>query len=171
MRRLSMEICCLLLLVPWLLQSEPNRSWDSLVQTVKVGKKVVVTKTNLAKIEGKLLSIDSQEVKVEWKGNPELIKRADVYRFRYADIRARRAGWGALIGLGAGFAIGAAAAQDSDVHAGIVGAAFALPGVGIGAGAGAALPIGEPLYEAERPPTATARSVPEQPAAVHEAAP
>lgn len=133
-------------------QAEVNRSWDALVQNVKVGKKVVVTRTNTSNAEGKLLAIDPDTLTVKVRGASERIRREDVFRVRYADIRARHALIGLAAGVGAGFALGAGIGSrpGDDISRGGMGTAIAVIGGGIGAATGGLLPIGEPLYEARK---------------------
>jgi hypothetical protein len=117
-----------------------------------------MTMTN---VEGKLLAIDGQSIRIEQTGGAQTIEAADVFRVRYAGIRSHRAKWGALIGAAGGAIAGAIAYRDprtfqqSDgsthtnnmaIEAAVLGAIFiGLPGGAIG---GAVMPIGPPLYEA-----------------------
>lgn len=70
------------------------------------------------------------------------MERGDVFRVRYAGIRKKRALWGVLIGAVAGGAAMWGSHNDPDF-----GVVF---GLGAGAIVGGALPIGPPLYEAEK---------------------
>ena len=133
--------------------ADVNRSWEELTRTIVSGKKVVVTRMNSARMEGKLIRITAESITVDWKqsgtkGEPTTLQRTDVYRVRYADVRAKHALWGMLIGAAAGAAIGAAADAEQRAEASVMSALFF--GLPIGAATGAALPIGPPLYEAER---------------------
>ncbi len=128
---------------------EVNRSWEKLTESVKVGKSVVVKRTNFVQVEGKLLAIDAKSITVRWKEQPEVISRPDVFRVRYANIRRRHT----LIGMAVGAVVGAVMVKrelfggtgSQQTNATLIGAAF---GVGGGAAVGGALPVGKPLYEA-----------------------
>jgi hypothetical protein len=137
--------------------ADRNRSWDVLVQTIKPGKSVVVKQMNSIQVEGKLLAIDADSITVRKGRDSRVIRRDDVLRVRYANIRRRNTLIGMAIGAGAGAAIGA---TQSDSEFG-----GALIGVGLGALTGGVLPIGAPLYEAEVPARARASTTPEKPAA------
>ena len=100
------------------------------------------------KVEGKLLAIDAASISVRKGGQPQVVQREDVFRIRYADIRKRHTLLGLAIGAAAG-AIILAASVDDFKEAGA--AAGAILGTGIGAAVGGALPIGEPLYQVEKP--------------------
>jgi hypothetical protein len=132
--------------LPSTAKAEVNRSWESLMQSVQVGKQVVVIRMTAGQVEGELISIDPDSITVEERGSRQLIRRAEVFRVRYANIRRRHTLWGLAIGAGAGMAIGAKA--DSYREAAV--AFGGLLGLGIGSAAGGALPIGPPLYETER---------------------
>lgn len=139
------------LLVPTLVCAEANRSWDTLVETVKVGKKVVVTRMNTSNAEGKLLAIDADTITVKLHGAPECIRRENVFRVRYADIRRHHA----LIGAAAGFAVCFATGVTTEwKYTGLSrsegGLFFGAWGAGVGAATGALLPIGKPLYEVRK---------------------
>ncbi len=129
--------------------AEVNRSWEKLVESVTVGKSVVVKRTNSVQVEGKLLAIGADSISVQWKEKPEVISREDVYRVRYADIRRRHTLLGMAVGAGIGAVGFALSGRDNYRHdygaRALVGAIF---GIGPGAAVGGALPIGEPLYEA-----------------------
>jgi len=127
---------------------EVNRSWDELLRTIKDGKKVVVTRMNSAKVEGKLLGINAESITVEREKQPQVVRREDVFRVRYADIRMRHTLWGMLAGAAGGAAILAGAADD---FKGISALGGAVMGVGVGAAVGGSLPIGPPLYEVAKP--------------------
>ncbi len=125
--------------------AEVNRSWEKLVETVTVGKSVVVKRTNSVQVEGKLLVIRADSITVRWKGKPEVIPREDVFRVRYANIRRRNTLLGMAVGAG-GMAVIAAAASSND--RGPSALAGAVVAVGPGAAVGGVWPIGKPLYEA-----------------------
>lgn len=151
-----------LLIVPALANgAEPNRSWDTLVQSATPGHSVVVTKTTSANVEGKLLEITADSIAVQWHGSKEVIRKEDVFRVRRANIRRRHTLLGLAGGAAAGAAMGAAVAgRTSGGSAGIGAAAFGIVGLGAGALVGGVLPIGAPLYEAERPLKKPAKSAP-----------
>ena len=125
--------------------AEVNRSWDTLMQTVKFGKKVVVTRVNSTRAEGKLLALTGDSVTVEVKKQPVVIERSNVFRLRYADIRKKWTLIGLGIGVGAGLIVGVASGGPSADNG------WALIGAGVGALTGAAIPTGPPLYESATP--------------------
>jgi hypothetical protein len=126
--------------------AEVNRSWEKLVDSVEVGKSVVVKRTNSVQVEGKLLGIGAESITVQWKKKPEVISRADVFRVRYANIRRRNT----LLGMAIGAGVMAIWGAGNGNFGGTDGALLAATvfGVGPGAAVGGALPIGKPLYEA-----------------------
>jgi hypothetical protein len=130
--------------VPVIGKAEVNRSWESLAQTIKIGKSIVVIRMNAGQLEGTLLSINAEAITIEG-GGPQLIRRQEVFRVRYANIRRRNTLIGLAIGAGAGAAMGATA----DDYRGVAATTMGLVGLGVGAALGGALPIGPPLYEAE----------------------
>ena len=131
---------------------EVNRSWQVLTQSLQPGKSVVVKCMNSAQFEGKLLKIADDSITVQSHGQPQVIRRDEVFRVRRANIRRRNTLLGLAVGAGGGAALGGAAATRQDfVSAGAVVGVTTLLGVGVGAAVGGALPIGEPLYEAEKP--------------------
>jgi len=127
--------------------AEVNRSWEKLVESVKVGKSVVVKRTNSVQVEGKLLAIGADSITVRWKKKPEVIMREDVFRVRYANIRRRNTLLGMAIGAGTGAIIWGLAGRDNR-NVGGYALGGAVLGVGPGAAVGGAMPIGAPLYEA-----------------------
>jgi hypothetical protein len=128
--------------------AQVNRSWEVLMETLKPDSKVVVTKMNSGNVEGKLLSITADSITVDWQGQPSVVQRPDVFRVRTADIRMRHTLIGMAIGAGVGVAWGA---NLGDVNRGLSVVILGGLGTGIGAAAGAALPIGRPLYQVEKP--------------------
>jgi len=127
--------------------AERNRSWDVLVQSLKTGKSVVVFRMGGGHVEGKLLAIDGNSITVKERGQPQVIPRGDVFRVRYANIRRRNTLVGMAIGTAAGAGIFAATSQSRRGAAG----AGAMFGVAFGALGGGVVPIGAPLYQAEKP--------------------
>ena len=125
--------------------AEVNHSWETLVQTLKPGKTVVVTQMNGKKAEGKLLSLSEEAIAVSDSGQPVSIQREDVFRVRIANIRQRHTLIGMAIGAGVGIVWGS---QLGDINRGLSVVVMGGLGTGIGAAAGGALPIGAPLYEA-----------------------
>jgi len=130
--------------------AETNRSWETLVCTVKTGKKVIVTLMNSTNVEGKLIAIDTNSISVEQPYGPQAIKAADVFRVRYAGVRKRHVLYGILIGMAGGALTLAVIDKHSShpsttVEAAVMGAIFL--GLPTGAIGGAAVPIGQPLYE------------------------
>jgi hypothetical protein len=129
------------------LHAEVNRSWEVLIEKLKPNEKVVVTRMNSGNVEGKLLGITADDITVRWRGQPQVIRREDVFRVRVADIRKHHTLIGMAIGFGGGAIIGAASASCCR---GATAAGVGLFGMGIGAAVGGALPIGEPLYQLEK---------------------
>ncbi len=143
----------LVLAVP-AIPAEPNHSWETLMQTIKIGKKVVVHPIGDKKVEGKLLDIKADSITVQtgaFHKRDMVVARDKVQRVRYADIRMRNT----LIGLGVGAVAGAILGGTMDTDdvlsagqaAAVVGAAWG----GIGAAVGGVMPIGKPLYEIPTP--------------------
>ena len=125
-------------------RGETNRSWDELMKKIQIGKNVVVSPMGSGKVEGRLVAITADTITVHARSRDTEIKREEVRRVRYANIRRRNT----LIGLAAGAAgggIGSAATDDEPILAAILAGTFG----GIGAAVGGLLPIGRPLYEAE----------------------
>ena len=83
---------------------EVNRSWDELTRRIVLGKKVTVTRTDLAVVEGKLEGITADSMTVLGPDSSQTVQREDVFRVRYAGTRQKRARWGMLIGSVAGAA-------------------------------------------------------------------
>jgi len=126
--------------------AEVNHSWETLAESVTVGKSVVVKRMNSIQVEGKLLAIGADSITVRWKKKPEVISREDVFRVRYANIRRRNTLLGMAIGAGAGAVLGGATSKyNRDLNA-LAGAA--MGGLMLGPIAGGVWPIGKPLYEA-----------------------
>lgn len=132
------------------LGGDVNRSWDVLAGAVKAGQKVTVTRMNLANVDGKLLSIDGQSITVRQATGPQTIQRADVFRVRRPSARGCHALYGALIGAGAGAAILVATDKQPKQTSEAVAMGVILGGLA-GFVAGYAIPVGPPLYEAEKP--------------------
>jgi hypothetical protein len=133
------------LLAPALFAGEVNRSWDTLVATLKPGRRVVVVQHNRKQAEGKVLVLTDQSITVQPVDQPLTIARDQVFRVRIAGTRSKRA----LIGLGVGAAVGIAfGANLGSRRHGTSAAAFGGIFGGIGAAVGAAIPAGHPLYEA-----------------------
>jgi len=141
--------------------AEPNRSWDVLMQSARPGHSVVVTRMNSATLEGKLLELTGESIAVQWHGSRQVVAKDDVFRVRKANIRRRNTLLGMAAGAAAGAIVGAVASGYLDRSAkGQTTAELTVGGLGAGALIGGVLPIGAPLYEAERPiakPVAGAR--------------
>jgi len=125
--------------------AEVNRSWETLVETLKPGRRVVVVQHSRKQAEGEMLSLTGESITVQMRGQALQVPRDDVFRVRIADIRQKRT----LIGLGIGAAVGVISGlnlgtESHGTSAVVLGGLFG----GIGAAAGGAIPIGKPLYEA-----------------------
>ena len=125
--------------------AEVNRSWETLVETLKPGRRVVVIQHSRKQAEGEMLSLTGESITVQMRGQALQVPRDDVFRVRIADIRQKRT----LIGLGIGAAVGVISGlnlgtKSHGTSAVVFGGLFG----GIGAAAGGAIPIGKPLYEA-----------------------
>ena len=92
------------LLAPALFGAEVNRSWETLVATLKPGRKVTVVQHSRKQAEGKLLTLTGESITVQAGAQPLTIQRDEVFRVRVAEIRMKRS----LIGLGIGAAAGVA---------------------------------------------------------------
>jgi len=134
-----------LLMVPAAYSADVNRSWDTLVETLKTGRRVVVVQHNRKQAEGKLLSLTNESITVQVRGQPLAVPREDVFRVRIADIRARNTAIGMGIGTVAGAVIYVLGTNADPAISAMIGA---ILGVGPGAAVGGAMPIGKPLYEA-----------------------
>ncbi|MGD0199201.1 MAG: hypothetical protein ABSD27_00470 [Bryobacteraceae bacterium] len=141
--------------------AEPNRSWETLMQSLQPGNTVVVTRMSSAQLEGKLLGITTESISVKWNGQPQVVPREDVYRVRMANIRRRHTFIGMALGGAGGAVLGAVVAAKTnsggtihfvDIPVGIGAVVGGATGAGIGAGVGAALPLGPPLYQVAGPP-------------------
>ena len=133
------------LLAPAAHCADVNRSWETLMDSLKVDRKVVVVQHSRKQAGGKVLSLTSESIAVEVNGQPVTVQREDVFRVRIADTRQKRT----LIGLGAGAAAGVVfgsnlGSRRHGLSAVVFGGLFG----GIGAAVGAAIQIGNPLYEA-----------------------
>lgn len=126
---------------------EVNRSWDTLVQTLKPGQTVVVTRMSGKRAEGDLLSLSEEAIAVRDSGQPVSIQREEVFRVRLANIRRRHTLLGMAVGAGVGAIIIGVAGRDNR-NVGAYALWGAMLGVGPGAAVGGALPIGVGLYEA-----------------------
>jgi hypothetical protein len=143
----------LVLTVP-ALPAETNHSWETLRQTIKIGKKVVVSPIGDKKVEGKLIDIKADSITVQtgaFHKQDVVVARDKVQRVRYADIRMRNTLIGLGVGAVAGAIIGGTMDTDSVLSAGQGAAAFGAMCGGIGAAVGGAMPIGKPLYEIPKP--------------------
>lgn len=98
-----MRILLLLVAVApaFIVHGQVNRSWEVLMESVKPDKKVAVTKMTSGNVEGKLLSITADSITVQWRGQPTVVEKPDVFRVRIADTRMRRTLIGMAIGAGA----------------------------------------------------------------------
>ncbi len=133
------------LLTTALFGAEVNRSWETLVATLKPGRRVVVVQHSRKQAEGKLLTLTGESITVQAGAQPLTIQRDEVFRVRVAEIRMKRSLIGLGIGAAAGVAFGAnLGSRRHGLSAVVFGGIFG----GIGAAAGAAIPIGNPLYEA-----------------------
>lgn len=142
------------------LVGQVNRSWDVLVRSAPSGKNVVVTRLDSSRVEGKLVQISADSIAVESKGQPQVIRREDVLRVRKANVRRRNVLIAMAIGAGVGAAIGPSTERHFDKNTGNAQGAgeMGLAGLGVGALIGAALPIGAPLYEIEKPAKKAAKT-------------
>jgi hypothetical protein len=132
-------------LAPALFGAEVNRSWETLVSTLKPGRTVVVLQHSGKRTEGKVLSLTGESIIVQAGAQPSPIRREEVFRVRAAGIRSRNSLLGLGLGAGAGVAFGSnLGSRRHGLSAAVFGGVFG----GIGAAAGAAMPIGNPLYEA-----------------------
>jgi hypothetical protein len=151
-KRLITFICVWLAAPCWLAAGEANRSWDELARIIVLGKKVAVTRMNAAVVEGKLTGITADSIMVQEKGAPpQTVERGDVFRVRYAGIQTKHTLWGVASGAVAGAAVLVIGnARDSHPQMDDAVVLGALLGLGAGAIVGGVLPVGPPLYEAER---------------------
>ena len=146
----KMRILLLLVAVApaFIVHGQVNRSWEVLMESLKPDKRVVVTKMTSGNVEGKLLSITADSITVQWRGQPTVVQRPDVFRVRIADTRMRHTLIGMAIGAGVGVVWGA---NLGDRRRGLSVVVLGGLGTGFGAAAGGVLPIGPPLYQVEKP--------------------
>jgi hypothetical protein len=127
--------------------AEVNRSWETLVETLKPGRKVVVVQHTRKQAEGKVLSLTNESLTVQVSRQPLTVQREDVFRVRIADIRRRNTLIGMAIGAATGAIIWGVAGRDNQ-NVGGYALGGAILGVGPGAAVGGSVPTGSPLYEA-----------------------
>jgi hypothetical protein len=131
-------------LTPAFPAAEVNRSWETLLETLKPGRRVVVVQHSRKQVEGKLVSLTGDSMTVQVGAQPLTIQRHEVFRVRLAGIRSKRSLIGLGIGAAAGVAFGAnLGSRRHGLSAVVFGGMFGA----IGAAAGAAIPVGGPLYE------------------------
>jgi len=130
-----------------------NRSWDVLVRSAPSVKKIVLTRLDSVKVEGKLVQIGADSITVESKGQLQVIQRRDVLRVRKAGVRRRHVLIAMGVGAGVGAAIGPSTERHFDKDTGNAQGAgeMGMLGLGVGALVGCLLPVGSPLYEREEP--------------------
>ena len=135
------------LLTPAAYSAEVNRSWETLVETLRPGRKAVVVQHSRKQAEGKVLSLTNESITVQVGRQPLTVQRDDVFRVRIANIRRRNT----LIGVAVAATIGAVIfgpAGKNNFNPGREALVGGILGAGAGAMAGGSLPIGSPLYEA-----------------------
>lgn len=123
-----------------------SESWER-VRLIESGKGVYVKLASGATVKGKMesWSVDGLEVR-QSKNKVVPVAKGDVERVSMVTgmSRGRRAGWAALIGGGAGAALGAGVCSgqsaDCDIHPAAVAGATALWVGGISAGIAALIP-------------------------------
>jgi len=135
------------LLTPAAYSAEVNRSWETLIETLKPGLKAVVVQHSRKQAEGKVLSLTGESITVQVGRQPVTVQRDDVFRVRIADIRRRNTLIGMAVGAATGAIIWGVAGRDNH-RVGEYALAGSILGVGPGAAVGGSVPIGVPLYEA-----------------------
>jgi len=135
------------LLTPAVHGAEVNRSWETLIETLKAGQKVVVVQHSRKQAEGRVLALTGDSITVQVSRQPVTVPRDDVFRVRIADIRRRNTLIGMAIGAAAGAIIWGVAGRDNH-RVGEYAFVGSILGVGPGAAVGGSVPIGVPLYEA-----------------------
>ena len=68
--------------------AEINRSWETVVETLKPSRKVVAVQHSRKQAEGKGLVLTSDSITVPMSRQPVTVQRDDVFRVRIADIQA-----------------------------------------------------------------------------------
>ena len=134
------------LLTPAAYSAEVNRSWETLIETLKPGRKAVVVQHSRKQAEGKVLSLTGESITVQVGRQPVTVQRDDVFRVRIADIRRRNTLIGMAVGAATGAIIWGVAGRDNH-RVGEYALAGSILGVGPGAAVGGSVPIGVPLYE------------------------
>ena len=135
------------LMSPGVYGAEVNRSWDTLVETLKPGRKVVVVQHSRKQAEGKVLALTGDSITVQVGRQPVTVQRDEVFRVRIADIRRRNTLIGMAVGAATGAIIWGVAGRDNH-RVGEYAFIGSILGVGPGAAVGGSVPIGVPLYEA-----------------------
>ena len=129
--------------------AEVNRSWETLVETLKTGRRVVVVQHSRKQAEGRVLALTGDSITVQVSRQPVTVPRDDVFRVRIADIRRRNTLIGMAVGVATGAVIwGLAGLDNAGGPIGSYALFGAILGVGPGAAVGGSFPIGVPLYEA-----------------------
>ncbi len=145
----------LLVLVPCLaVAQKPEDSWQNLSQ-LRAGQKIEVVDMNLKSLKGAFVSFTEEAISLRVNGDDVLVEKAKVLRVtdRTTARRGRNALLGLAIGLGTGFAVGAAL-DSSELSGGAQGAMKAglTPlGGAVGAAIGAMKPSGaRTIYRAPK---------------------
>ena len=68
--------------------AEVNRSWETEVETLKPGRKVIAVQHSRRQTEGKVLVLTSDSITVRVSRQPVTVQRDDVFRVRIPDIQA-----------------------------------------------------------------------------------
>jgi len=135
--RLLGALCLVMLAGP--AAAQPAATFDDLAGRVKAGDRVQVERTSGAMVEGRLIQVAGEELRLDSAGGELTFPRADV---RLVTVRRGRAGKCAKVGFAAGAALGAIGlagfsgetrAEDAMAGALMMSAFFGAIGAGLGA--------------------------------------
>ena len=111
MRRLPLAFLALFLATAPSLAQEPKSSWENLNQ-LQPGHKIQVVDMRLKSWKGQLVAVSEESIKVRAGEKEITVDRSEV--LRVADRGCSKRPRNALIGLGIGSAVGAAAVAGAD---------------------------------------------------------
>jgi hypothetical protein len=136
MRKIWFLICVLAATCTSSAQSGP-RSWQNL-NTLQAGEKIQVLERNSRKVSGTFLNVSEAAISVQDQAGSQALQRPDVVSVKLMKNkhRLRNAFIGAGVGAGVGGVIGGAwnnGFVSRDVVAGVLAAAFLVPGAVVGA--------------------------------------
>jgi len=145
----------LLLAMPGVAQAQTASTddWDNL-RLLTAGEKITVVQKNLKTHNGIFLAYSENDFTLRVEGREIIVPRTEVYRVasREEDHRKRNKFIGALVGLGAGIAVGALmdaqrVSESGEEH--LLTFYVGFIGLGVGSGIGALFPGHPTIYRAD----------------------